>query len=107
LSLYFLQRNEWQNLFLLCFSGEEKPLLFRAAIFAKQKTNTPEQKSDRHIIKPTKEISYATPDSTRGRVDDGPLRADHCRLFMLYWAARASDALITPLVLNESSASRT
>jgi hypothetical protein len=33
---------------------------------------------------------YATPDSTRGRVDDGPLRADHRRLFMLCWAARAS-----------------
>jgi len=32
---------------------------------------------------------YATPDSTRGRIDDGPLRADHRRLFMLYWAARA------------------
>jgi len=106
LSLYFLQRNEWQNLFSLCFSGEKKQLLFRGAIFAKQKTNTVEQESDRHVIKATKEISYATPDSTRGRVDDGPLRADHCRLFMLYWAARASDALI-PLVLNESSASRT
>ena len=39
---------------------------------------------------------YATPDSTRGRVDDGPLRADHRRLFMLCWAARASDVLITP-----------
>ena len=49
---------------------------------------------------------YATPDSTRGRIDDGPLRADHRRLFMLYWAARASDVLITPLVLNESSAFR-
>src|SRR6266436_4412947 len=47
---------------------------------------------------------YATPDSTRGRIDDGPLRADHRRLFMLYWAAWASDVLITPLVLNESSA---
>jgi hypothetical protein len=50
--------------------------------------------------------TYATPDSTRGRIDDGPLRADHRRLFMLYWAARASDVLITPLVLNESSALR-
>jgi hypothetical protein len=39
---------------------------------------------------------YATPDSTRGRVDDGPLRADHRRLFMLCWAAWASNVLITP-----------
>ena len=39
---------------------------------------------------------YATPDSTRGRVDDGLLRADHHRLFMLCWAARTSDVLITP-----------
>ena len=39
---------------------------------------------------------YATPDSTRSRVDDGPLRADHRRLFMLCWPARASDVLITP-----------
>jgi len=57
LSLYSLQRGEWQNLFPLCFSGEEKQLLFRAAIFAKQKTNTVEQESDRHVIKATKEIS--------------------------------------------------
>jgi len=39
------------------FSGEEKQLLFRAAIFAKQKTNTAEQESDRHVIKATKEVS--------------------------------------------------
>src|SRR6266567_4108337 len=38
---------------------------------------------------------YATPDSTRGRVYDCPLRDDHRRLFMLCWAARASDVLIT------------
>jgi hypothetical protein len=49
---------------------------------------------------------YATPDSTRGLIDDGPLRADHLRLFMLHWAARASDVLVTSLVLNESSALR-
>jgi hypothetical protein len=39
---------------------------------------------------------YATPDSTRGRVDDGPLRFDHRRLFMLCWAARASNVLTGP-----------
>ena len=39
---------------------------------------------------------YATPDFTRGRVDNGPLHADHRRLFVLCWAARASGVLITP-----------
>ena len=39
--------------------------------------------------------TYATTDSTRGRIDDSPLRADHRRLFMLCWAARASDGLIS------------
>ena len=34
-------------------------------------------------------------DSTGGRIDDGPLRADHRRRFMLCWAALASDVLIT------------
>ena len=33
--------------------------------------------------------------------DDGPLRADHRRLFMLCWAAWASNVLITPLLLND------
>ena len=33
---------------------------------------------------------YATPNSTRGRIDDGPLRADHRRLFMLRWATAAA-----------------
>ena len=50
--------------------------------------------------------NYALPDFTRRRIGDGPLRADHRRLFMLYWAAWASDVLITPLVLNESSVLR-
>jgi hypothetical protein len=57
LSLYSLQRGEWQNLCSLCFSREEKQLLFRAAIFAQQKTNAAKQESDRHVIKATKEIS--------------------------------------------------
>ena len=34
---------------------------------------------------------YATHDFTRGRIDDGPLRADHRRLFMLCWTTRAPD----------------
>jgi hypothetical protein len=40
--------------------------------------------------------NYAIHDFTRGRIDDGPLRADHRQLFMLYWAARVSNVLITP-----------
>jgi hypothetical protein len=39
---------------------------------------------------------HAIPDSTRGRIGDGPLRADYRRLFMLCCAARASEVLINP-----------
>jgi len=39
---------------------------------------------------------YAIHDSTRGRIGDGPLRADYRRLFMLCRAAGASEVLITP-----------
>ena len=68
----------------------------RPAIFAKQNTKNAEQENDRYGIKATKENNDAIPDSTRGPIDDGPLRADHRRLFMLYWAARISNVLITP-----------
>ena len=49
-------------------------------------------------VKPERNASH---DSTGGRIDDGPLRADHRRLFMLCCAARASDVLIPPLLLND------
>jgi hypothetical protein len=52
-----LQRGEWQKLFSLCFSREEKPPLFRAAIFEKQKTNTAEQENYSQITNLTKEIN--------------------------------------------------
>ena len=70
--------------------------LFRAGNFfkAKDKKGGAGKRSSRY--QSHQEDKYATPDSTRGRVDDGPLRADHRRLFMLCWAARASDVLITP-----------
>jgi len=42
---------------------------------------------------------YAIHDSARGPIDNNPLCADHRRLFMLCWAARASDA--PPLLLND------
>jgi hypothetical protein len=38
-------------------------------------------------IKPERNTSH---DSIGGRIDDGPLRADHHRRFLLYWAALAS-----------------
>ena len=70
--------------------------LFRAGNFckAKDKKGGAGKRSSRY--QSHQGDKYATPDSTRGRVDDGPLRADHRRLFMLCWAARASDVLITP-----------
>ena len=69
--------------------------LFRAGNFckAKDKKGGAGKRSSRY--QSHQGDKYATPDSTRGRVDDGPLRADHRRLFMLCWAARASDVLIT------------
>jgi hypothetical protein len=75
--------------------------LFRAGNFckAKDKESGAGKRSSRY--QSHQGDKYATPDSTRGRVDDGPLRADHRRLFMLCWAARASDVLITPLLLND------
>jgi hypothetical protein len=56
-------------------------------------TKKAEQETNRHVIKTTGD-KYATPDSTCGLIGDGPLRADDRRLFMLCWAARASDVLI-------------
>ena len=40
--------------------------------------------------------NYALSGSTGGRINDGPLRTDHRWLFMLHWAARAANVLITP-----------
>ena len=92
----FFQPGEWQKLFSLFFSREEKQLLFRAAIFAQQKTNEGGAGKRSSRYKSHQGGKYATPDFTRGRIDDGPLRADHRRLFMLCWTARASDVLIRP-----------
>src|SRR4029078_818950 len=44
---------------------------------------------------------YATTSSTRCGIDDGPLRADHRRHFMLYRAARASGVLIPLPLFND------
>ena len=73
----------------------KKQLLFRAAIFAKQKTNTAEQERspDCQIHQGGK---YAVPGSIRSRIGDGSLRADYRQLSVLHWAARASNVLIPP-----------
>ena len=92
----FSQPGEWQKLISLFFSREEKQLLFRAGNFckAKDKESGAGKRSSRY--QSHQGGKYATPDSTRCHVDDGPLRADHRRLFILCWAAWASDVLITP-----------
>src|SRR5205809_5657091 len=69
--------------------------LFRAGNFCKAKDKKGGAGKQSSRYQSHQGDKYATPDSTRGRVDDGPLRADHRRLFMLFWAARASDVLIT------------
>jgi hypothetical protein len=92
----FSQPGELQKLFSLFFSREVKQLLFRAGNVckAKDKESGAGKRSSRY--QSHQGGKYAIPDSTRGRIDDGPLRADHRRLFMLCWAARASDVLIRP-----------
>ena len=97
----FSQPGKWQKLFSLFFRREEKQLLFRAGNFctAKDKCGGAGKRSSHY--KSHQGGKYATPDFTRGRVDDGSLRADHRRLFILCWAARASNVLITPLLLND------
>jgi hypothetical protein len=92
--------------FSLRFIREEKQRAFRAGNFckAKDKESGAGKRSSRY--QSHQGDKYATPDSTRGRVDDGPLRADHRRLFMLCWAARASDVLIPRSYLMIEGASR-
>jgi len=72
----------------------KKQLLFRAAIFAKQKTNTAEQERSPDCQSHYGD-KYAVPDSIRSRNGDGSLRADYRQLSVLYWAARESNVLIT------------
>ncbi len=82
---------------------KKNSVLLGQAIFAKQKTKKAEQENESSRYQSYQGDKYATPDSTCGRVGNGPLRADHRRLFMLCWAARASDVLIPPILLNDSS----
>jgi hypothetical protein len=63
-------------------------------ISAKQKTRNAKQKGSLRY-QSYQGDKYATTDSTRGRVDVGSLCADQRRLFILCWAARTSDVLIT------------
>jgi hypothetical protein len=78
----FSQPGEWQKLFSLFFSREEKQLLFRAGNFCKAKDQEGGAGKRSSRYQSHQGGKYAIPDSTRGRIDDSPLRADH-RLFML------------------------
>src|SRR6266516_3171255 len=73
----FSQPGEWQKLFSLFFSREEKQLLFRAGNFckAKDKEGGAGKRSSRY--QSHQGGKYAIPDSTHGHIDDGPLHADH------------------------------
>ena len=88
--------HHWQKPSSLFLSREENTSFLGQAIFAKQKTKKGKKKTDRHVIKATKETKYATHDSTRGSIGDAPLRADHGRLLLLYWPARLAGVLTTP-----------
>ena len=64
--------------------------------FCKAKNKKRQAEKDHHVIKATKEISMQPVSLLAVRFDDGPLRADHRLLFMLRWAARASDVIVIP-----------
>jgi hypothetical protein len=57
LSLYSLSQVNGRIFSSYVSSVKKKQLLFRAAIFAKQKTKKAEPENDRHVIKATKEVS--------------------------------------------------
>jgi hypothetical protein len=79
----------------LCCRDDQNRWFQGRAIFAKQNTKNAEQEDNHHVIKGTSENNDAIPDSTRSRIDDGPLRADHRRLFVLYWAAQTWNVLVS------------
>jgi hypothetical protein len=87
-------------LWLYSLSREEKQLLFRAGNFCKAKDKEGGAENDRHGIKTIKEVSMQHLILLAVLSGDDPLRADHRWLFMLCWAARASDVLIPALLLN-------
>jgi hypothetical protein len=74
----------------LFFSPGRKTTAFRQ-FFCNAKDKECGAGNVRHVIKASKGDKYATPDSTRGRIDASPLRADNRRRFMLRWAAATSD----------------
>jgi len=67
-------------------------LSYNKSSFAQQKTNAAEQESNRHVIKATKEISMQHL-ILLAVLSMMVLSADDLRLFMLHWAARASNVL--------------
>ena len=80
--------------------AKDNGVIFRANNFCKAKDKKREAEKRSLRYQSYQGDKYATTDFTRGRVDVGPLCADHRRLCMLCWAARASDVLITLRLLN-------
>jgi len=88
------------------FQSLRKTAASRSGNFCKEKDKKGKARKRPLPYQSDKRDKYATPDSTRGHIGDGALRADHRRMFMLCRTARASNVLIAPL-LNHRDASRT
>ena len=73
--------------------GEENSVLSRADNFCKAKDKEGAAGKRWSRYDSNQGDKYATPNSTRGRIDADPLCADHRLLFMLRWTARASNVL--------------
>ena len=75
-------------------SVAKKTAAFRSGNFCKEKDKKGKARKRPLPYRRDKGDKYATPDSTRGHIGDGALRADHRRMFMLCRTARASNVLI-------------
>ena len=76
------------------FQPLRKTAAFRSGNFCKEKDKKGKARKRPLPYRSDKGDKYATPDSTRGHIGDGGLRADHRRMFMLCRTARASNVLI-------------
>ena len=81
---------------LVMFQPLRKTAVFRSRNFCKEKDKKGKATKRALPYRSEKGDKYATPDSTRGHIGDGALRADHRRMFMLCRTARASNVLIAP-----------
>jgi hypothetical protein len=84
--------NGW-SILALFHPVKKNSVLFRADNFCKAKDKKGAAGKRSSHYQSHQGDKYATPDSTHRRVDVVPLRADHRLLFMLHWAARASNVL--------------